>query len=40
MSNTIGTTNLLEGIKDYNKELTVVLITSDKSYDNVEWLGL
>ena len=37
MSNTIGTTNLLEGIKDYNKELTVVLITSDKSYDNVEW---
>ena len=37
MSNTIGTTNLLEGIKDYNKELTVVLITSDKSYENVEW---
>ncbi len=37
MSNTIGTTNLLEGIKDYNGQLTVVLITSDKSYDNVEW---
>lgn len=37
LSNTIGTTNLLESIRDYNKDLTVVLITSDKSYDNVEW---
>ncbi|MBT7624637.1 MAG: CDP-glucose 4,6-dehydratase [Flavobacteriaceae bacterium] len=37
MSNTIGTTNLLESLRDYNKDLVIVLVTSDKSYDNVEW---
>ena len=36
-SNLIGTVNLLEVLKDYNKKkVTVVLITSDKSYKNLE----
>ena len=37
LSNTLGTANLLESIRDYDKELIVVLITSDKSYNNIEW---
>jgi len=36
-SNTLGTANLLESIRDYKKELILILITSDKAYDNVEW---
>ena len=36
-SNLIGTVNLLEVLKDYNKKkVTVVIITSDKSYKNLE----
>ena len=29
---------MLESIKDLKKEVTSVIITSDKCYDNVEWL--
>ena len=37
-TNSIGTLNLLEALRTLNKKCTVVLITSDKCYDNVEWL--
>jgi CDP-glucose 4,6-dehydratase len=37
LTNTIGTMNVLEAIRDINHECTVVIITSDKAYDNVEW---
>ena len=35
-SNLIGTVNLLDSLRDYKKKVTVILITSDKSYKNVE----
>ncbi len=35
-SNSIGTLNLLEILKNYKKECTTVIITSDKCYYNVE----
>jgi len=38
MTNTIGTLNLLEALRLLEKRCNVVLITSDKSYDNVEWV--
>ena len=37
-TNAIGTSNLLEILRKRNKATTVVLITSDKVYDNVEWI--
>lgn len=37
-TNTIGTINLLEILKDYQEKVDVVFITSDKVYDNVEWV--
>lgn len=37
-TNVIGTLNLLEVLKKRNKECIAVIITSDKCYDNVEWL--
>jgi CDP-glucose 4,6-dehydratase len=38
MTNTVGTLNLLEALRPLEKKCTAVLITSDKCYDNVEWL--
>jgi len=35
-TNAIGTLNLLEALRPLKKQCTVVLITSDKCYDNVE----
>ncbi len=35
-SNLIGTVNLLESLKTYKKKITVIIITSDKSYKNLE----
>tara|TARA_B100000029_G_C17484031_1_gene926554 strand:- start:34 stop:1116 length:1083 start_codon:yes stop_codon:yes gene_type:complete len=35
-TNLIGTVNLLDSLKNYNRKITVILITSDKSYKNVE----
>ena len=35
-SNSIGTLNLLEILKNYKKKCTIVIITSDKCYYNVE----
>ena len=37
-SNVMGTMNLLEALKTCEKKCAVVLITSDKCYDNVEWV--
>jgi CDP-glucose 4,6-dehydratase len=37
-TNTIGTANVLESIRQLNKKVVAVMITSDKSYDNVEWV--
>lgn len=36
--NTLGTANVLEALRLSAHPCTVVLITSDKCYDNVEWL--
>ena len=37
-TNTIGTLNLLEALRPLEKRCTTVLITSDKCYNNVEWV--
>lgn len=37
-TNTLGTANILEAIRRLNKKIIVVIITSDKVYDNVEWI--
>jgi CDP-glucose 4,6-dehydratase len=38
LTNAIGTMNILEVLRHVNWNLTAVMITSDKSYDNVEWV--
>ena len=35
-SNTFGTLNILDALRDYKKKVVVVLITSDKVYKNIE----
>ena len=35
--NSIGSANILEGLRTLNKQVIAVMITSDKVYDNVEW---
>ena len=37
-TNAIGTTNILEVLRKVSWPCSAVLITSDKSYDNVEWV--
>lgn len=37
-SNIIGTMNILEALRGLQHSCTAILITSDKCYDNVEWL--
>jgi CDP-glucose 4,6-dehydratase len=37
-TNVIGTLNLLEALRPLEKKCTAVLITSDKCYNNVEWV--
>ena len=37
-SNVLGTTNILESLRKINKECIAIIITSDKCYDNVEWV--
>jgi CDP-glucose 4,6-dehydratase len=37
-TNTIGTANVLESLKSVHKKVVAVMITSDKAYDNVEWV--
>jgi CDP-glucose 4,6-dehydratase len=36
-TNIIGTVNVLEAVRQIGRACTVVLITSDKCYENVEW---
>jgi len=36
-TNVMGTTVFLEALRRWNKECSVVVITSDKCYENVEW---
>lgn len=38
LTNTIGTVNVLEALRALEKRCVAVLITSDKCYDNVEWV--
>ncbi|MDA8907879.1 CDP-glucose 4,6-dehydratase [Planktomarina sp.] len=38
ITNSIGTANLLNAIRDMDSRITAILITSDKCYDNIEWL--
>ena len=37
-TNVIGTMNVLEALRDYDSPCIAVMITSDKCYDNVEWI--
>lgn len=37
-TNVVGTASVLDAIKNVDWNLTAVLITSDKAYDNVEWI--
>ncbi|MCI1779714.1 MAG: CDP-glucose 4,6-dehydratase [Bacteroidales bacterium] len=37
-TNVMGTANILEALREENPPCTAVIITSDKCYDNVEWV--
>jgi CDP-glucose 4,6-dehydratase len=37
-TNVIGTMNILEALRQINSPCSAVIITSDKCYDNVEWI--
>ena len=37
-TNVMGTTAVLEALRNYPESCTAVIITSDKCYDNVEWV--
>ena len=36
-TNTIGTVNILESLKEITNDVVAIFITSDKCYDNLEW---
>jgi len=36
--NAIGSANVLDALRTLNKKAVAIMITSDKAYDNVEWL--
>jgi len=36
--NALGTANILDALRNLKKKVSVVMITSDKAYDNVEWV--
>ena len=36
LANSVGTTNILEILRKYKKKITVIFITSDKVYENLE----
>ena len=38
MVNAIGTTNILDALRVLDKKVVAVMITSDKAYDNIEWV--
>jgi len=37
-TNVIGTMNVLEALRELNNSCTAIIITSDKCYNNVEWI--
>ena len=37
-TNTMGTANILEALRSVTNPCNAVIITSDKCYDNVEWI--
>jgi CDP-glucose 4,6-dehydratase len=37
-TNAIGTANVLDALRHLKKQVVAVMITSDKAYDNVEWI--
>jgi CDP-glucose 4,6-dehydratase len=37
-TNVMGTANILEALRETNNKCTAIIITSDKCYDNVEWV--
>ncbi|MCW8899132.1 MAG: CDP-glucose 4,6-dehydratase [Gammaproteobacteria bacterium] len=37
-TNALGTASILEALRTLNKQVTAIMITSDKAYDNVEWI--
>lgn len=37
ITNSIGSANILESLRDFPKKTVAIMITSDKAYDNVEW---
>jgi CDP-glucose 4,6-dehydratase len=37
-TNAIGTANLLDALRSLDKPVVAIMITSDKAYDNVEWV--
>jgi CDP-glucose 4,6-dehydratase len=37
-TNIVGTMNILEVLRNYSNDCIAVMITSDKCYDNVEWI--
>ncbi len=37
-TNTMGTVNVLDALRSLEKKVVAVMITSDKAYDNVEWV--
>ena len=38
MTNAIGSANVLNALRSLDKPVTAIMITSDKVYDNVEWV--
>ena len=38
MTNAIGSANILDALNGLNKPVTAVMITSDKAYENMEWV--
>jgi CDP-glucose 4,6-dehydratase len=38
ITNAIGTVNVLDALKGLDKKVVAIMITSDKAYDNVEWV--
>jgi len=38
VTNAIGSANVLDALRGLDKKVAVVMITSDKAYDNVEWV--
>ena len=35
--NAMGSANILESLREHDKDVVAIMITSDKAYDNVEW---